>query len=110
MLDAERSLKRATTARPEKRSVRYKPPVEVMEGASPANLRSVAVAIAAAVLVSTVLGSNALLAWTSALPIGAVSDFLLDLAQQWQDAMDQLGMTEFAKTISALLRAFEAVR
>jgi hypothetical protein len=90
--------------------IRYKPPVEVVEGASPARLISVAKAIAAAVLVALALGSDALLNWTGDLPIGPVSDFLVEAAQRWDDAMRRIGMTEFAELVSALLRAFQMTR
>ncbi len=90
--------------------INYKPPVEVVEGASPARLSSVTKAIWAGAFVALTLGSDALLNWTSELPIGSVSDFLVEWAQRWEDTMSRAGMTEFAKMISGLLRAFQTLR
>ncbi len=91
----------------EKRLPRDRPPIEVMDGAAPARLRAVAGAIASATAISLLLGSNALLAWATALPVGPTGDFALDLAQRWQEAMDSLGLTAFASAITALLHAFQ---
>jgi hypothetical protein len=94
----------------EKRAIRYKAPVEVMDGATPARLGSVAQAIALATLVCFILGSDALLGWASALPINPVSDGLVEAVQEWRDTMAGLGITEFAKSVEALLRAFQSTR
>ena len=70
-------------------------------------LRQVTRMILIAMLVSLVLGSHAFQAWSNNLPIGPVSDFLLYIAQFWQDLMTKLGLTHFAEGLRALLHAFE---
>ncbi len=74
----------------------YKKQVEAVEGALPSGLGAVAAAVAAAAVSCLALGSNALLNWANNLPIGPVSDFLLNVAQTWQDWMTALGVTWFA--------------
>jgi hypothetical protein len=92
------------------RSVVYKPPVEVVDGAAPAPLRQVGRSIGAATLVAFLLGSKPLLTWTNELPIGPVSDLLLYVAQDWDDAAGSVGLTRYGEAIRYWLRAFEGAR
>ncbi len=92
------------------RKITYKTPVEVIEGAAPAPLRKVALSIAAAAIVCLLLGSQALYDWANDLPVGPVSDSLLDAAQRWQDAMQSVGLTKFAETARTVLNAFRDSR
>jgi hypothetical protein len=57
--------------------------------------------------VALVLGSKAVLSWANALPIGRISDFMLYLAQFWDDLMTRLGIAQFASAIRAFLHAFQ---
>jgi len=86
----------------------YKKQVEAVEGALPSRLRDVIAAIAAAALTCLALGSNALLNWTNNLPIGPVSDFLLNLAQTWQNWMTAIGVTKFAAGCTSALTALQS--
>jgi hypothetical protein len=92
------------------RTIPYRPPVEIVDGARASSLRAVGGCIAAATLVAFVVGSRPLLAWTNELPIGPVSDFLLYLAQWWHDRMTELGVAGFADGARAILRAFQGAR
>jgi hypothetical protein len=92
------------------RSITYKPPQEVVAGAAPDPLRRVAAAILIATLVTMLLGSKAFLAWSNDLPISQASDFLLYIAQGWQDAMEAIGLTLFADAIHQLLHWLQGVR
>ena len=84
-------------------------PAEVVEGARPAQLSSVGLAILLATLTMAVFGSGALLDWTSALPIGPVSDFLVDLAVRWHELMTGLGLAHPAETLRHAERALQAL-
>jgi len=86
----------------------YKKQVEAVEGALPSRLRDVIAAIAAAALTSLALGSNALLNWTNNLPISPVSDFLLNLAQTWQNWMTAIGLTKFSAACTSALTALQS--
>ena len=92
------------------RTLAYKPPVEAVDRAAPAPLRRVAASTVIATAVALLLGAKPLLAWTNQLPIGPVSDFLLFLAQGWQDTAESLGLTRYAEAIRYWLRAFEGLR
>jgi hypothetical protein len=92
------------------RSFVYKPPVEAVGDAAPVRLARVRRAIAVATVAAFLLGSKPLLAWTNELPISPVSDFLLYLAQAWQDEAESGGLTRYADWIQHALRAFEAWR
>lgn len=89
------------------RKIVYKQPVEAVEGAHPQPVRQVAKTLLIAMLVSLILGSHAFQAWANNLPIGPVSDFLLYVAQVWQDWATKLGLTHFAESLRAFLHAFE---
>lgn len=93
-----------------KRKIVYKKPVEVVEGAHPLPVRQVARTILIAALASLILGSHAFQVWANNLPIGPASDFLLYIAQFWQDLMTKLGLTHFAEALRTLLHAFEGSR
>jgi hypothetical protein len=86
----------------------YKKQVEAVEGALPSRLRDVIAAIAAAALTSLALGSNALLNWTNNLPIGPVSDFLLNMTQTWQNWMTAIGLTKFSSACNSALTALQS--
>jgi hypothetical protein len=88
----------------------YKRPVEVVEAARPARLLSVGAAIVLSALVMLVLGSKALLEWANNLPIGRASDFILYLAQSWQDLMDAGQITAFATNIRRALEWLQGLR
>ena len=88
----------------------YKRPTEVVDGARPSSLKRVALTVVIAGLVMLVFGSKALLNWTNNLPIGPISDFLLFLAQGWQDAMDKIGVTWLAEALRAALNWFQGLR
>ncbi len=92
------------------RPVSYKPPLEVVAGATPEPLRRVAASIVVAALVTLVLGSKALIAWTNDLPISPISDFLLYVAQGWQDAMEEAGLTLFADSVNHALHWLQGLR
>lgn len=93
-----------------KRKIVYKKTVEAVEGAHPLPARQVVHTLLIAALVSLILGSHAFQVWANNLPIGPASDFLLYLAQVWQDLMTRLGITHFAEALRALLHAFEGSR
>ena len=97
-------------SQPGKRKIIYKKTVEAVEGAHPLPVRQVVRILLIAAPVSLILGSHAFQAWANNLPIGPVSDFLLYLAQFWQDLMTRLGLTHFAEGLRALLHAFEGSR
>lgn len=90
-----------------KRKIVYKKPVEVVDGAHPMPLPQVVRVILIAALTALILGSHAFQAWTNNLPIGPISDFLLYLAQFWQDLMSKIGVAEIAEALRSLLHAFE---
>ncbi len=90
-----------------KRQINYKKTVEVVDGARPTPLRQVVRTLLIASLVALTLGSHAFQAWANNLPIGPVSDFLLYIAQFWQDLMTKTGVAGFAETLRSLLHAFE---
>jgi hypothetical protein len=90
-----------------KRSITYKKPVEVVDGARPMPLGKVIRTLLIAALVAMVLGSHAFQAWANNLPIGPVSDFLLYVVQFWQDLMSWLGLTGVAEGLRTLLHSFE---
>ena len=85
-------------------------PREEVSDAAPAPLAQVVRSIAVAAAITLLLGSKALLAWTNDLPIGSISDFLLYLAQAWQDLMNDAGLALFADWLRAALRALQALR
>jgi hypothetical protein len=93
-----------------RRTLVYKKPVEVIEGAAPAPLRAVAPSVAIAAVTCLLLGSKALFDWTNDLPVGPISDTLLDAAGRWQDAMKSIGLTQFAEAAHALLEAVRGLR
>jgi hypothetical protein len=92
---------------PAKRTIVYKKPVEVVDGAHPLPFAQVGKIVLIAVLTASFLGSHAFQAWANNLPIGPISDFLLYVAQVWQDWMGKIGLTWFAETLRSLLHAFE---
>ncbi len=85
-------------------------PTEVVEGARSFGLGSVVLALLLATGVMAVLGSGALLDWASALPVGPISDFCVDLAGRWHDFMTEIGVARFAEGFRKLLQAFQAAR
>lgn len=85
-------------------------PVQVMDGAIPARFAYVACAILIAALVMLCLGSKALLDWANNLPINEATDYLLTLAQNWQDWMDKVGVTKYADYVHKVLAALQALR
>ncbi len=89
------------------RTLRYKPPVESVADAVPTTLRRTAGSLVAASLTGLVLGSKALLSWANGLPIGRVSDFVLYVAQAWDDLMTRLGITHYADAIREFLQSFQ---
>jgi len=93
-----------------KRAITYKKPVEVVDGARPQPLAQVRKTVLIGAFTALLLGSHAFQAWANNLPIGPVSDFLLYVAQAWQDLLDKTGLTAFADTLRALLRAFQGLR
>ncbi len=88
----------------------YKRPVEVVEDAEPAPLGRVMVAILLAALLMLILGSKALLEWANNLPIGRLSDFILYLAQGWQDLMASMHITAYASRIRQFLQWLQDLR
>jgi len=90
--------------------IQARKPVEVIEGARPARLGSVIWAVLLGALTMAVLGSGALLDWASALPVGSISDFIVDLAGRWHDLMTQWGLSRLAEALRQAERAFQALR
>jgi hypothetical protein len=88
----------------------YQKQIEAVEGALPSGLPAVCGAVVAATIVALILGSKQLLAWVNDLPIGPSSDFLLLVAQAWQDLMVQVRVTGYAATLHKLLAALQALR
>jgi hypothetical protein len=95
---------------PNAKKLVYKRPVEVVHDARPERLMQVGLAILLAALVMSLLGSKALLEWANNLPIGRVSDFVLYLAQGWQDLMQAAHMTAFASGVRKLLQWLQDLR
>ena len=85
-------------------------PVEVVADARPYRLGQVGQAIAVAALVALLLGAKALANWANELPFSAVSDFVLYLAEFWQDQATALGLTRYADAVRTLLHLLEALR
>ena len=81
-----------------------------MEGAAPARLKAVTIAVLVAAIIMLLLGSKAFLEWANNLPIGWMSDFVLFIAQTWQDWMEKIGVTRFADAAFNFLRWLEALR
>ncbi len=92
------------------RQVIYKQQIEGVDGALPSRLRAVCGAIIAGVVVALLLGSNALLNWVNNLPIGPVSDFLLQITQTWQNWMVAVGLANVAQVLANGLTAFQSWR
>jgi hypothetical protein len=87
----------------------YRQQIEGVTNALPSRLWPVCLALLAGFLTALLLGSEALLNWINNLPIGPVSDFLLLIAQSWQDAMARLGLTDFADGFTALLTNLQSL-
>jgi len=85
----------------------YRQQIECVTNALPSRLLPVCAALAAAAATSLFLGSEALLNWVNNLPIGPVSDDLLQITQDWQNAMAAIGLTRFSDSIKALLASFQ---
>jgi hypothetical protein len=85
----------------------YREQIEGVINALPARLSDVFAAVVAAAVTALVLGSEALLNWVNNLPIGHVSDFLLLLTQDWQDAMNAVGVTAYANGFKTFLANFQ---
>jgi hypothetical protein len=81
-----------------------------MDGATPARLKNVTIAVFVAAFIMLLLGSKALLGWANDLPIGWLSDFVLLIAQTWQDWMHKIGLTGFADAAFNELRWAQALR
>jgi hypothetical protein len=96
----------STEAKPA-RTLRYKPPVESVADAGPTTLVRTALSLITATLAAMVLGSKALLSWANGLPISRVSDFVLYVAQAWDDLMTRLGITHYAQAIREFLHSFQ---
>ncbi len=86
----------------------YKKQVEAVEGALPARLGAVVAAVVAACVTSLGLGADALVNWANNLPIGPVSDFLLNWAQIWDGWMAAIGVTGFAAAFKTGLTALQS--
>ena len=95
---------------PNNKTLVYKRPVEVVEDARPQRVMQVGLAILLAALVMLVLGSKALLEWANNLPIGRISDFILYLAQAWQDLLEAAHITGFAADVRKLLQWLQDLR
>lgn len=85
-------------------------PVEAVEDAAPAGLAETGRGLALGTLTAAALGSKALAAWANDLPISPASDFLLYVAQAWQDMAGALWLTRYAEAVHALLRLIEGLR
>ncbi|TWB56514.1 hypothetical protein [Nitrospirillum viridazoti] len=85
-------------------------PVEVIEGAAPSRLRSVALSLAAATLVALVLGAHPLADWVNGLPINPMTDRLSGWVQAWQDWTDAIGAGHLYTGLQALFRWFQGLR
>ena len=92
------------------RPIVYKRPIEVVGDATAQSLGRVVPSIAVATLVTLLLGSKPLLNWANQLPISETSDFVLFVADRWNDTCDRVGVTAFADKARALLRYVEALR
>ena len=90
--------------------VQARKPVEVIEGARPAGLGSVTWAVLLGALTMAVLGSGAFLDWASALPVGSISDFCVDLAGRWHDLMIDWGPSRIAEALRQAERTLQALR
>ncbi|HEV2675484.1 MAG TPA: hypothetical protein VGV37_13150 [Aliidongia sp.] len=88
----------------------YQRQIETVEDALPSGLPGVCAAVAAGSIVALVLGSKDLLAWVNNLPIGPFSDYLLLVAQAWQDQMVHVRVTGYSDTLHKLLSALQALR
>jgi hypothetical protein len=93
-----------------KPDITYRKQIEGVEGARPASLPGVCLAVLGAAAAMLLLGSKDLLAWVNNLPIGPVSDYALLVAQTWHDDMIRLRVTGYSETINALLAALQALR
>jgi hypothetical protein len=87
----------------------YRQQIEGVTNALPSRLLPVCLALAAGWVTALFLGSEALLNWANNLPIGPVSDYLLQIAQDWQNAMAAIGLTGFADSIKAMLASFQVL-
>ena len=90
------------------KTVTYKLQIEGVEGALPSRLGSVCAAVFTCTLVALLLGANALLNWTNNLPISPVSDFILQLATDWQNGMNTIGLGHFSTALNAWLTGFQS--
>lgn len=90
------------------KEVIYKRQIEGVEGALPCRLGAVCGAVIACTLTALLLGSNALLNWANNLPISPVSDFILQLATDWQNWMNIIHLGPFSTTLNAWLTAFQS--
>jgi hypothetical protein len=61
-----------------------------------------------ATLTTLVFNPNGLVEWTATLPGNAFADFIYDIAMQWTDRMETLGLTEPFESIRGWFRAFQA--
>ncbi len=91
-------------------AVTYQRQIEAVDGATASGLPGVCRAVAMGTLVALILGSKEVLAWVNDLPIGPASDFLLLIAQSWQDEMVHIRVTGFSDTLHKLLAALQALR
>jgi hypothetical protein len=88
----------------------YQRQLEAVAGATPSNLSSVGGAVVLGAIVALVLGSKQVLAWVNNLPIGSFSDYMLLIAQAWQDLMVSIRVTGYSDTLHKLLAAWQALR
>lgn len=85
-------------------------PVEVIEGAVPFPLLSVAWAIAAAAAIMLLFGARPLLDWSNALPISRLSDAILAISAIWADLSDALGLNAVFDHAQEWFRQFQTLR
>jgi len=90
------------------KNVIYRRQIEGVEGALPCQLGAVCAAVFTCTLIALLLGSSALLNWTNNLPIGPVSDFILQRATDWQGWMNAIGLGNFAATLNTWLTGFQS--
>jgi hypothetical protein len=93
-----------------KQGIIYKQQIEGVEGALPSRLAAVCGAVLGGTVTALLLGSNALLNWVNNLPIGPVSDNLLQAAQEWQNWMATAGIAKISAALANGLTAFQSMR
>jgi len=83
-------------------------PHDIAPRAGFASAQKAAWVLLIAALTTLVLNPSGLVEWTAALPGNAFSDFSYDVAVQWADWMETLGLTEPFEGIRSWFQTFQA--